>query len=116
MRNLFGSPKFLTISVALIALIAIPLTILQIQSQQNLKQEASGSTSFSTSQTATLSCGTQGFDINVSIKNTQSSYSSSSSSIFSAVAKDIQSGESVSLGVVQPGSTVTGIIHTGKTS
>ena len=40
MRDLFTSPKFLTISIAIIALIIIPLTLIEVQSQQTIQQHA----------------------------------------------------------------------------
>lgn len=108
MKNFFASPKFLTIAVAIIATVAIPLTIIQVQNQQNIQQRASES-SYSTTQSASMVCGTDGFDINVQIKNT-------SASNIKVTAKDNQSGVSIELGVVEAGKTASGTINTKKFS
>ena len=114
MKQLFSSPKFITIAVALIAIIAIPLTIIQVQSQQNLQQEAEGIL-WLTNQSASATCPADGsgVTINVIFTNTEPKKSSTAMDV---TAKDSQSGKSVDMGSIQGGSTSSNTITTGKSS
>lgn len=120
MKNILTSPKFIAIAIALIAIVAIPLTIIQIQHQQTIKQEASEN-AISSSQSASVACTPSGFDTIVKFKNTAVAYASTSSGsstaiAYNVIAKDEQSGISTALGIVNAGQTATAVIHTQRST
>ena len=98
----------------LVALIGIPLAVIQVQQQQTIRQEASGITvSWATSQSASTSCPTGGTGavINVSFTNTEPDRSSLSMDV---IATDQQTNKSVNLGSIRGGQSKTGVIQTEK--
>ena len=114
MRHLLTSPKFITITIAIIALIAIPLTLIEIQSQQSLRQNAE-TILWATNQSASTTCATDGSgaDITVTFINTENS---SPSMAMNVTAKDQQTGKSVNMGTIIGGDSKTSAIATGKTN
>lgn len=112
MKNLLSSPKFITIAVAVVALIVIPLTLIQVQSQQNLRQNAE-TILWLTGQSANTVCATDGNGaiINVTFTNTEPNTSSLEMNV---IANDDQTGKSVDMGAIKGGSTKTSAIQTGK--
>lgn len=114
MKQLLTSPKFITITLALIALFVIPLTLIEIQSQQNLKQNAE-TIMWVTNQSASTACDTNGNGANISVTFTNSEPPSSSTAM-TIKATDQQTGDTVNMGSIQGGTTKTSTIETGKTS
>jgi len=99
--------------LAIIALIVIPLTLIEVQSQQNLKQNAE-SILWYTSQSASTACATDGSgaDITASFTNTEPR---STSTDMNVTVKDQQTGKSVNMGSIRGGATKTSTIKTGRT-
>jgi hypothetical protein len=114
MKSTLRSPKFITITVAFLALIIIPLTLIEAQSKQNLLQNAE-SILWYTNQSASTACATNGSgaDISVTFTNTETP---SSSTAMNVIATDEQTGKSVNMGSITGGNTKTSTIATGKTS
>jgi hypothetical protein len=113
-KQLLSSPKFITISIALIALIIVPLTLIEIQSQQIFKPRAE-SILWYTSQSASSVCAADGSGANISatFSNTEPRQSSTAMDV---TVKDQQSGKSTNMGSVKGGDTKTVTIGTGKKS
>jgi len=113
-KQLLTSPKFITITIAAIALFIIPLTLIEIQSQQSLKQNAE-SIMWLTTQSASTACAADGSGANISATfiNTEPR---SSSTAMTVVAKDQQTGKSANMGSILGGDSKTVTINTGKTS
>lgn len=115
MQSFISSPKFITIAIALIALIAVPLTIIQVQNQQNLKQEASDdvSTLWLTDQSASASCPEEGSGVEIKVKfsNTEPDENSLAMDV---IAKDQQTGKEVDMGTIRGGETKTAFIDTSE--
>lgn len=113
MKQLFTSPKFLTITIAIIALVAIPLTLIEIQNQQNLVQNAE-SIFWLTNQSASTTCAADGSGavISATFINTETRTSSLAMKV---TVKDQQTGKSVSMGTIQGGDSKTSTIDTGQT-
>ncbi len=107
-KSLFSSPKFMMIAVAVLALVIIPLTIIQVQNQQNIQQHA-----WLTTQSASASCpvGAAGVEITVTFTNTEPLDPTLSMDV---TALDQQSGKSVDMGSIKGGETKTNKIQTGK--
>lgn len=104
------------ITVAILAIVVIPLTIIQSQTQQNLQQEASeDEIQWMTSQSASTTCPADGNGVEITVKfsNTEPDRSSLSMDV---IAKDNQTGKSVNMGSIRGGSTKTSIIQTGRSS
>src|ERR1700733_15848209 len=104
-KGLLTSPKFITISLALIALIAIPLTLIEVQSQQSIKQNAE-SILWVTNQSASTACAADGSGAVITVTFTNSE-SPSSSTAMNVVATDQQTGKSVNMGSIAGGVTKT---------
>jgi len=111
-KHLLTSPKFITISLAILALVIIPLTLIEVQSQTNIKQNAE-SILWVTDQSASTACATDGSGANIAVSFTNSETPSSSTEM-NVTAKDQQTGDSVNMGSIQGGAT--SIIKTGETS
>lgn len=114
MQSFISSPKFITIAIALIALVAIPLTIIQVQNQQNIQQEADDTgTLWLTDQSASTSCPTNGsgVEITVTFTNTEPRRSSTDMDV---IATDQQTGEEVDMGSIRGGETKSAVIKTGR--
>jgi len=96
------------IAVAVLALVIIPLTIIQVQNQQNIQQHA-----WLTTQSASASCpvGAAGVEITVTFTNTEPLDPTLSMDV---TALDQQSGKSVDMGSIKGGETKTNKIQTGK--
>lgn len=63
MKQLFTSPKFISISIAIIALIILPLTLIEIQNQQILQQHADTlNTNMLFGSTASSACPGSGYN------------------------------------------------------
>jgi hypothetical protein len=112
-KELLTSPKFIAITLAVIALIVIPLTLIEVQSQQSLQQNAE-TILWYTSQNASSACATDGSGaiISATFTNTESR---SSSTDMNVTVKDQQTGDSVNLGSIRGGDSKTGTIKTGRT-
>ncbi|MBA3723357.1 MAG: hypothetical protein H0W89_00490 [Candidatus Levybacteria bacterium] len=112
MNNLFSSPKFIIAAIAILALVVIPLTIVQVQNQQNLRQEADEIT-WATDQSASASCPTEGSGVEIKARfsNTEPRESSTDMTV---TVKDQQTGKSVVMGVVKGGETKTSTIQTER--
>ena len=97
------------------ALVGTPLAIYQLQQQQEIRQRADTTLAWATNQTASAVCPTSGtgVNINVSFTNTEPDRSSLSMDV---IAKDRQTGKSVTLGSIRGGQTKSGVILTGKQS
>jgi hypothetical protein len=113
-KNLLKSPKFITLTLAVIAVIAIPLTLIEVQSKTNLEQNAEG-IFWLANQTASTACAPDGSGANIAATFTNSE-SPSSSTAMNVTVTDQQTGLSVRMGSVTGGQTQTSIIKTGKTS
>jgi len=107
----FLNYKSLTIATLVAVAIIIPITVVQVLQQQDLRQRADEVT-WATNQSAATSCPTTGNGaiITVSFSNTEPHQSSQSMDI---VAKDLQTGKSVNLGSIAGGSQKTDVIQTG---
>ncbi len=114
MKHLLTSPKFITISIALLAIIVIPFTLIEIQSQQSLRQNAE-TILWLTTQSASSACASDGSGALISASFTNTEPRSSSTSMDVAV-KDQQTGKSIDMGSLPGGDTRTVTINTGKTS
>ena len=114
MKELLTSPKFIAITLAVIALIVIPVTLIEVQSQQNIQQNAE-TIYWYTTQSASTQCAADGSGavISVSFTNTEAR---SSSTAMNVIAKDQQTGKSVNMGSIQGGATKTEAIDTGETT
>lgn len=112
MRQLLSSPKFVTIAVVVFGLLVIPLTIIQVQNQQNIRQRAE-TILWLTGQSANTTCppGGNGADINVTFSNTEPNKPSTAMNV---KVTDKQTNKSINLGSVAGGSTKTGVIHTER--
>ncbi len=102
------------ITVAVLALIVIPLTIIQSQSQQNTQQQAD-EVSWDTDQSASTTCPDDGSGVIISatFSNTEPKRTSTDMDV---VVKDQQTGKSVDMGMVRGGETKTVEIHTEKST
>ncbi len=102
-----SSQKVFLFALLGILLVGIPLTITMLQKQQIFKQFA-----WSTTQSASASCSsTDGSAaIQVTFTNTETSKS------MDVVAKDMQTGKSITLGTVKPQKTATNSIITNQAS
>lgn len=110
-----SSPRFLIAIAIILAIVAIPLTIIQIQQQQDIRQRASTQqATWATDQSASSSCPDQGGTaiISVSFTNTEPNQSDLAMTV---QATDQQTGKSVNLGNVNGGQTKTGQIDTEET-
>lgn len=114
MKELLTSPKFIAITLAIIALIITPLTLIQLQNRQNIKQNAE-TIYWTTNQSASTSCATDGGGAVISVTFTNTEQRSSSTDM-NVIAKDQQTGKSVNMGSIQGGDTKTDAIDTGRTS
>lgn len=114
MKEILGSPKFIAITLAVIALIVIPITLIEVQSQQNNQQNAE-TILWETTQSASTQCAADGSGAVISVSFTNSE-SRSSSTAMTVVAKDQQTGKSVNMGSIQGGDTKTEAIETGQTT
>ncbi|HWY79858.1 MAG TPA: hypothetical protein VNW29_05885 [Candidatus Sulfotelmatobacter sp.] len=112
MINLLTSPKFITITIAVIAILVIPLTIIEVQSQQNLKQNAEGIL-WVVSQAASTTCAADGSGANIATMFTNEE-SRNASTAMNVTVKDNQTGKSVNMGSIAGGATKTNTIRTGK--
>lgn len=113
-RQILTSPKFISLTLAVIALIAIPITLIEVQSRQNLEQNAE-SIYWVTDESASTACATDGSGADIAASFTNSE-SPSSSTAMNVTVTDQQTGKSVNMGAIQGGATKTVIIETGKTS
>jgi hypothetical protein len=113
-RKFISSPKFVTITIALLALIFIPLTLIEVQSQQTSKQHAD-TIEWYADESASSACATDNSGAIISATFTNSE-SPSSSTAMNVVATDQQTGKSVNMGSIAGGQTKTSTIATGKDS
>jgi hypothetical protein len=114
MRHLLTSPKFIIITLAAIALFVIPLTLIEVQSQQNIKQNAE-SILWVVNDSASTACAPDGSGANIAVTFTNAE-SPSTSTAMNVVATDQQTSKSVNMGSIKGGTSKTSIIATGKTS
>ncbi len=114
MKTFFASPKVLMTIIALLALVVIPLTIVQVQNQQIVKQDAE-EILWDTTQSASTSCPAngQGAEIKVIFTNTEPNRTSLAMDV---IAKDQQTGKSVNMGTIKGGETKIDVIQTGKST
>lgn len=117
MPQQFLNKKTLVIGLFfLAALVGIPVAVIQLQQQQELRQRAEEiEVTWETNQSASTSCPTSGGGavINVTFSNTEPNRASLSMDV---VVTDQQSGKSTNLGSVAGGQTKTGQIQTGRTT
>jgi len=114
MRKLLTSPKFITITLAAVALFIIPLTLIEVQSQQSLKQNAE-SIFWIANESASTACAPDGSGSNIAVTFTNSESPSTSTSM-NVTATDKQTGKSINMGSIKGGISKTSVIETGKTS
>lgn len=100
------SPRTSLIIVLVLLLLGIPLTLYQSQIQQIFKQFA-----WQTSQSAAAVCSPQNGKILISVQFTNKE----ASRAMDVTAKDLQSGQEISLGTVRRGETKSGDIIIEKT-
>ena len=114
MKKLLTSPKFITITIAVLALIVVPLTLIEVQSQQSIQQNAE-TILWTTTQSASTQCATDGSGavIAVTFTNTEAP---SSSTAMNVKATDQQTGESVNMGSIKGGTSKTSNIATNESS
>lgn len=100
------------IAIAILAIFVIPLTLIQVQSQQNIQQQAD-EIQWYTDQSASTSCPTDGsgVEIKATFSNTEPRKTSTDMDV---IVKDQQTGKSVDMGTVRGGETKTVTIKTGK--
>lgn len=112
MKEFITSPKFITITVALLALVVIPLTIIQVQNQQ-IFQPRADEISWATSQSATAACPTEGsgVEITASFTNTEPRRTNTDMTV---TVKDQQSGKTATIGTVRGGETKSAVINTER--
>jgi hypothetical protein len=110
--NRFLNYKSLTIAALVAVAIIIPVTVVQVLQQQDIRQRADEVT-WATSQSASSKCPTNtgGAQITVTFSNTEPRQSSTSMDV---VAKDLQTGKSVDLGSIPGGEVKSDVISTGK--
>lgn len=114
MRHLLKSPKFIFFTLAILAVVIIPLTLIEVQSRQNLEQNAE-SIFWITDESASTACAPDGSGANIAVTFTNSEAPSTSTAM-NVTATDQQTGKSVNMGSIAGGKTNTSIIETGKTS
>ena len=114
MRHLLTSPKFIIITLAAVALFIIPLTLIEVQSQQSLKQNAE-SIFWIANESASTACAPDGSGSNIAVTFTNSESPSTSTSM-NVTATDKQTGKSIDMGSINGGISKTSVIETGKTS
>lgn len=114
MKELLTSPKFITITIALIALIVIPFTLIEVQSQQSLKQNAE-TILWQTTQSASTACASNGSGALISATFTNTEPRSSSTAM-DVTVKDQQTGKTANMGSILGGDTRTATINTGRSS
>lgn len=114
-KSFFTSSKLIMTAIAFLALVVIPLTIIQVQNSQDIRQRADEGVLWDTNQSATTTCPTNGSGVEISatFSNTEPNKSSLSMDV---VVKDQQTGQSVNMGTIKGGETKKSIIQTGKTT
>lgn len=112
MKALISSPKFIMIAIAILAVFVIPLTIVQVQNQQNILQRASEIV-WDTDQSAVAVCpdDKESVVIKATFENTEPRRSSTDMDV---VVKDQQTGKSVTMGTVRGGESKTVDIQTER--
>ena len=100
------------VAIAIIAIVVIPLTIIQVQNSQDIRQRAEG-VLWATDQSASTSCPAEGEGavIEATFHNTEPNQSSLAMDV---TVKDQQTSKSVTMGTVKGGETKTVKIETGK--
>lgn len=114
MKHLLTSPRFIIITIAVLALIILPITLVEVQNFQNARQNAE-SIMWLTNQSASSACATDGTGAIISATFTNTELPSSSTEM-NVTVKDNQTGKTADLGSIQGGDTRTGTIQTGKSS
>jgi hypothetical protein len=111
-KELLSSPKFITITVALLALVVIPITIIQVQNQQNFTPRAD-EISWLTEQSASAACPDEGegVEITATFSNTEPRRSNTDMDV---IVKDQQTGKTVEMGTVRGGESKTVTIQTER--
>lgn len=114
MKETIKSPKFITLTIAIIALIVIPLTLIELQSQTGFRQNAE-SIMWLTTQSASSACAADGSGTNISATfiNTESRTPSLEMNV---IVHDQQTGMSKNMGSIQGGDSKTVTIQTGRPS
>lgn len=114
MKHLLKSPKFIFFTLAILAIVVIPLTLIEAQSRQNLEQNAEG-IFWVANESASAACSPDGSgaDIGVTFTNSETPNSSTEMNV---TATDEQTGKSIAMGSISGGQTKTSTIATGKTS
>ncbi len=107
-------PKVWTALFIIAALVIIPVTVLQIQQQQEIRQHAE-SVLWNVGQSASTSCPIpgNGVDIKVTFSNSEPNQSSTAMTV---TATDQQTGKTVDFGSIKGGQTVNETIHTGRST
>jgi hypothetical protein len=111
-KEFISSPKFVMFAVAALALFVIPLTIIQVQNQQNIQQQAE-EVAWATDQSASATCPDEGegVEITATFSNTEPRRTSTDMDV---VVKDQQTGKQVEMGTVRGGETKSVTIQTEK--
>lgn len=110
-----NSPKFIMIAVALLAVVGIPLTIIQSQNQQNILQRAN-TVQWATSQGALTICAEDGSGVDIKVRFNNTEPVNKPSLYMDVVAKDQQTGQTVNMGTIKGGESKLETIRTGKDS
>ena len=102
------------LSLAFLGLVIVPITIIQIQNQQNTQQQAEEIV-WLTDQSASSGCPdpSKGVIITVQFSNTEPDRSSLAMDV---IARDQQTGKSIDMGSIRGGSSKTAQIATGRTT
>ncbi len=105
--------RVLAIATLVVAVISLPIIIIQVQRQQDIRQRATGKQWLS-NQSADTTCPPPGGNvrIQVSFTNTESDPSQG----MKVFVTDQQTGETLDLGTVASGQTKQGNIDTGRTT
>jgi hypothetical protein len=111
-KQLLTSPKFITITIAILALIVVPFTLIEIQSPQSLRQNAE-TILWQTNQSASSACASNGSGALISATFTNTEPRSSSMAM-DVTVKDVQTGKTANMGSILGGDTRTVTIATGK--
>ena len=114
MKHLLTSPKFISFTLAIIAIIVIPITLIELQTKTTFQNNAEG-IFWIANESASTACAPDGSGASVAVTFTNSETPSSSTEM-NVIATDQQTGKSVNMGSIMGGATKTSIIATGKTS
>jgi len=105
------SPKFIIITITIIAVIVVPLTLIEIQHQQTIQQHASTTPWKSYQSASSAIVGSKGAYITATFTNAELPGTSTGMNV---IATDTQTGKSFNMGIITGGQTKTATISTGR--